>query len=135
MILASILERETRNADEAPIVAGILTNRLQISMALQTDATVQYAVANLKFKNQNLKLENWWVQPTKEDLKIDSPFNTYKFAGLPPAPISSPGLIMLKAAANPSDTDYLYYIHDSEGVIHFAKTLKDHNANVRKYLR
>jgi UPF0755 protein len=67
-------------------------------------------------------------------LAINSPYNTYKFAGLPPGPISNPGESSLEAAFNPSETDYLYYIHDNEGQIHYAKTLAEHNANVAKYL-
>ncbi len=135
LVLASILERETKTDAERPVVAGILVNRLDIGMALQVDATVQYAVANSKFKLQISNPSNkWWEPLTKDDLSINSPYNTYKFPGLPPGPISNPGLSSLKAAFNPETTDYLYYIHDSDGQIHYAKTLEEHNANIRKYL-
>ncbi len=124
--LASIIERETKTAIERPIVAGILLNRLESGMPLQVDAAVQYAVGDSK---------NWWPILSKTDLDINSPYNTYKFAGLPPAPIASPGLSSLKAAFEPSATDFWYYIHDSEGQIHYARTLTEHNANIAKYLR
>ena len=130
--LASIIERETKTDTERPIVAGVLLNRLKIGMALQADAATQYAIGS---KNCKGKTEcDWWVPLTREDLEINSPYNTYKFQGLPPAPIASPGLSSLKAAINPTETDYYYYIHDPSGQIHFAKTLDEHNANVRKYL-
>ncbi len=123
--LASLLERETKTDAERPVVAGILLNRLNAGMPLQVDAAVQYAVGTSK---------NWWPILSLADLKINSPYNTYKFAGLPPAPIASPGLSSLKAAFAPTASDYWYYIHDSEGIIHYAKTLAEHNANIAKYL-
>ena len=130
--LASIIERETKTNDERPAVAGILLNRLEIGMGLQADATVQYAVATL---NCRAGVEcNWWPVLTGNDLSINSPFNTYRFRGLPPSPIASPGLSSLKAAANPEETDFLYYLHDAQGSIHYAETLTEHNENVRKYL-
>jgi UPF0755 protein len=125
VILASLLERETKTDAERPIVAGIILNRIRIGMALQVDASVQYAVGTSK---------DWWPILSLVDLKINSSYNTYKFAGLPPAPIANPGLSSLKAAFNPATTDYLYYIHDSAGQIHYAKTLSEHNANIAKYL-
>ncbi len=133
--IASIVERETKTDVERPIVAGILLNRLNIGMGLQADATVQYVVGE---ENCEMKIENcssWWPVLTLNDLEIDSPYNTYKYTGLPPTPIANPGTSSLKAAVFPEETDYLYYIHDSEGTIHYAKTLSEHNANVRKYLR
>lgn len=132
--LASIIERETKTDEERPVVSGILLNRIRIGMGLQADATVQYAVAA---ENCKLKIEscpNWWPVLIKEDLSINSPFNTYKFRGLPPAPIANPGRSSLKAAVKPQASDYLYYLHDAEGQIHYARTLSEHNENVRKYL-
>jgi len=123
--LASLLERETKTDLERPVVAGILLNRIEIGMPLQVDAAVQYAVGTSK---------DWWPILSLADLKIKSPYNTYENTGLPPAPIANPGLSSLKAAFNPATTDYLYYIHDSTGQIHYATTLTEHNANVRKYL-
>ena len=132
--LASIIERETKIGEERSIVAGILMNRLNIGMALQADAAVQYAVSNAKCQILNAKCNDWWPILTLEDLQIDSPFNTYKYQGLPPSPISNPGLSSIEAAVKPADTEYIYYIHDPEGNIHYAKTLAEHNENVRKYL-
>jgi UPF0755 protein len=94
-------------------------------MPLQVDASVQYAVGTPK---------NWWPILTLEDLKTASAFNTYKNAGVPPSPISNPGISSLKAMFNPEKSEYLYYIHDPTGQIHYAKTLSEHNANIAKYL-
>jgi len=123
--MASLIERETKGDAERPIVAGIIMNRLEIGMALQVDASVQYAVGTSK---------DWWPILRLADLNINSPYNTYKFAGLPPTPIANPGLSSLTAAFNPAETDYMYYIHDSTGQIHYASSLSEHNANVAKYL-
>lgn len=123
--MASLLERETKTDAERPIVAGIIMNRLEAGMPLQIDASVQYAVGTTK---------NWWPILTLDNLKINSPYNIYKYKGLPPAPIASPGLSSLKAAFNPEENDYWYYIHDPKGQIHYARTLAEHNANIAKYL-
>lgn len=125
VILASVVEREAKFDQDRPLVAGILVNRLNIGMALQADSTVQYAKGTP---------DNWWKTPKKEDLKINSPFNTYNFAGLPPSPIANPGLPSLEAAANPADTPYLYYLSDKEGKMHYAKDLEEHNRNIQEYL-
>jgi UPF0755 protein len=125
VILASLLERETKTDTERPIVAGILINRLNLGMPLQVDASVQYAVGTPA---------DWWPIITLNDLKVNSLYNTYKYAGLPPAPIANPGLSSFKAALNPAQTDYLYYISDTSGQIHYAKTLAEQNANIAKYL-
>lgn len=125
IVLASILERETKTDAERPIVAGILINRLNAAMPLQVDAAVQYAVGTSK---------NWWPTLTLDDLSVKSAFNTYKNQGLPPAPIASPGISSIKGALNPQANDYWYYIHDGSGQIHYAKTLAEHNANIAKYL-
>ncbi len=132
--LASIIERETKTDEERPVVAGILLKRLDSGVALQVDASVQYALAseNCKLKIENC--ENWWPVILRADLEINSPYNTYKFTGLPPAPIANPGFSSLSAAANPSDSEYWYYIHDPDGDIHYAKDLNGHNANIRRYL-
>ncbi len=132
--LASILERETVTDEERPIVAGILKNRIDIGMGLQADATVQYALASSKCKTPTADCE-WWPRPlTREDITLDSPYNTYKYRGLPPGPIASPGISSLRAAINPATTDFLYYLHDPKGQVHYASTLEEHNANVSKYL-
>lgn len=134
LIVASLLERETVNDVEKAVVAGILYKRLKNGWPLQVDATVQYASASLRCKN-NLGDCSWWQQVTKDDLAASSKFNTYKFSGLPPAPIANAGLASLKAAINPEDSPYWFYIHDSSGVIHYARNLEEHNLNVNKYLK
>jgi UPF0755 protein len=133
VVLASLIEREAITDEERPVVAGILYNRLENDWPLQVDAAVQYAVSSAKCKGQNAKCDNWWPILTKQDLEIDSPYNTYKYPGIPPAPIANPGLESLKAAANPVTSDYYFYIH-SGGKIYYAKTLEEHNTNVRRYL-
>jgi UPF0755 protein len=125
IVLASLLERETKTDAERPIVAGILIKRLNSDWPLQIDATVQYAVGTPK---------NWWPILTLDDLSIKSAFNTYKNQGLPPFPIANPGISSIKAVLNPVESDYWYYIHDNSGQIHYAKTLAEHNANIAKYL-
>lgn len=126
VILASIVEREARSDGARKMVASILLKRFKIGMALNADATVQYALGYQKREN------SWWKKNlTLDDLKVDSPYNTYIHAGLPPTPISNPGLSSLKAVASAdSTTPYLYYYHDSKGNSHYAKTLEEHNQNV-----
>lgn len=126
VIIASLIEREALIDEEKPIIASVIANRLKDGMPLEIDATLQY----IKGKDLTGK---WWSIPTVEDKKIASEFNTYKNAGLPPFPISNPGLEAIKAALNPQTSNYYYYIHDSDGNVHFAKTLKEHNANINKY--
>jgi UPF0755 protein len=127
--LASIIERESRSNEERPIIAGILLNRLKEGMPLQVDATVQYA------KGYDSGNNTWWPQVTIDDYKsVDSPYNTYLHTGLPPGPISNPGLESIRAAAGPANTPYLYYLHDTNGKIHYAKTGEQHNTNIQKYL-
>lgn len=125
VILASMLERETKTDAERPIVAGIILNRLNSGWPLQIDATNQYAVGTSK---------NWWPILTLNDLEIESKYNTYKNTGYPATPIANAGISSLRASANPESSDYFFYIHDPNGVIHYAKTLSEHNANIRKYL-
>jgi UPF0755 protein len=133
VVLASIIERETKTKQERSIVAGILIKRLENDWPIQADATVQYAVASNNCKG---KIDcDWWPILTREDLEIDSSHNTYKYSGLPTSPICNPGIISIKAALNPESSPYWYYIHDPEGKIHYAKTLKEHNANIVKYLK
>ena len=127
--LASLLEREAKTKTDRQMVAGIINNRLKIGMALQIDATVQYARDS---KNHPAK---YWQVLSKTDLKINSPFNTYLNPGLPPSPICNPSLDSIYAAINPTSSDYIYYIHGTDGKMYFAKTLAEHNSNVSKYLR
>ncbi len=129
VILASLIEREARGAEQMRQVSGILHNRIKDGMALNVDATLQY------LKGYDKAQQSWWVPPLAVDKQVDSPFNTYKNAGLPPKPIANPGLDAIKAALNPAKTDNYYYLHAPDGSIHYGKTLDEHNANVQKYLR
>lgn len=123
IILASLIEAETNGNDDREMISGIIQNRLRINMALQIDASVRYALSK-------------FTEPlTYADLKVDSPYNTYTNRGLPPGPIGNPGLSSIEAALNPSKTDYLYYLHDEDGTIHYAKTFEEHKQNISKYLR
>ncbi len=125
--LASIVQREAGGPSDMPIIAGILWNRLLIGQKLQADATIQYA----KGKTNGV----WWPIVTPSDIKeIDSPYNSYKNAGLPPHPISNPGIDAIKAALNPEETDCIYYLHDSHGQIHCSVTYEEHLENIEKYL-
>jgi len=126
--LASIIQREAGGKDDMPLIAGILWNRLNQDMNLEVDATVQYARGKAE--------AGWWAPVTSEDIQnIDSPYNTYKYKGLPPFPISNPGLDAIEAVLHPAETDCLYYLHDSNRQIHCAKTFEEHKANVEQYLR
>jgi len=133
LIMASLLERETITDDERPVVAGILFKRLEADWPLQVDAAVQYGVASSNLDSSGTTDEYWPIL-TSEDIDSDSKYNTYKYPGLPPAPISNPGISALEAAVAPEDSEYWYYIHDPDGNIHYAVTLEQHNENVRKYL-
>jgi UPF0755 protein len=122
--LASIVEKETGHADERPRVAAVYTNRLKIGMGLQCDPTVIYALERAGRYDGNL---------TREDLQFDSPYNTYRYAGLPPGPIASPGRASLHAAAAPEAVPYLYFVSKNDGSHAFATTLDEHNRNVQEY--
>lgn len=133
LILASLIEREALADSERPIIAGVLLNRLNNGWPLQVDATVQYAKTSSSCR---ILTCDWWPNNiTRADLEIDSPYNTYKNQGLPPAPISNPSFTTLKSAYNPAKTPYWFYLHEPTGEIHFAKTIEEHNANVAKYLK
>lgn len=122
LIVASMVEREAQKDEDRYLIAGVIYNRLKIGMRLDIDATVRFVVNN-------------WKDPlTKADLTIDSPYNTRKYAGLPPGPICNPGLASIKAALHPTQHKYYYYLTDREGVTHYAKTLEEHNQNKVKYL-
>lgn len=127
LVLASLVEREAKLAADRPVVASVLLNRLELGMKLDIDATVQYVLG---------KPGNWWPKDlTSEDIKIKSSYNTYTNAGIPPGPICNPGLSAIQAVLNPAKTDYLFYVSDKTGAIHFAKTLEEHNQNVAKYIK
>lgn len=122
--LASLVEKETAKPEERPIVAAVYENRLRVGMLLQCDPTVIYALERAGRYHGNIH---------KDDLQIDSPYNTYRVAGLPPGPIASPGRASLAAAVAPADADYLYFVSRNDGSHEFAKTLADHNRNVQKF--
>jgi UPF0755 protein len=107
LTVASLIEKEASNPEERPLVASVIYNRIRQDMPLQIDATVQYALERPK---EELSLA---------DLKVDSPYNTYKNIGLPPGPICSPGRQSLEAAINPAQTDHLYYVLKPNGEEHF----------------
>ncbi len=131
--LASIVERETRTDDERPTVAGIFFNRLDIGMSLQADATVQFAKTNAVCAS--LVDCNWWEPVLRGDLEFyNSPYNTYTTVGIPPSPIASPGLSSLQAVINPEQSDYLFYLHDEGGNIHYGRDLDEHNRNKTRYI-
>jgi UPF0755 protein len=120
--LGSIVEREARDRKESPTIAGVYTNRLDIGMKLDADPTVQYALGD-------------WKELSLPDLEVDSPYNTYRVAGLPPTPICSPGQAALEGAAKPERNPYFYFVakNDGTGDHAFAKTLEEHEANRVKY--
>lgn len=122
VIMASILEEEARTTESRRTIAGILWKRLSIGMPLQVDAAFLY----INGKNT--------YQLTVDDLAIDSPYNTYKYAGLPPGPITNPGLDSIIAAATPVKSKYLYYLSDRKGAIYYAATFEEHKVNKEKYL-
>ncbi len=128
IILASLLEREARTLKSKQIIAGILLNRLSINMALQVDATAQYA------RDTKINPKNYWEPISKDNLKINSPFNTYLSPGLPPSPICNPGYDSIYAAYHPVDSDYIYYITGKNGQMYYGTTLEEHNQNIAKYL-
>lgn len=121
--MASLVERETGRRDERGAIAGIFYNRLRRGMALQCDPTVVYA----------LELAGRWRgQLLLRDLRFDSPYNTYRYRGLPPGPIANPGRAALEAALVPEETEYLYFVSDNEGGHWFSRTLAEHNRNVAR---
>lgn len=129
MVLASIVEREGRTNEDRPIIAGILQKRLKEDWPLQADATLQYALGYQSYE------KSWWKKSlTNEDKKFKSPYNTYLHTGLPPLPIANPGISSITSVIYPKDTENWYYIHDTDGKAHYAKTIEEHEQNIRTYL-
>jgi UPF0755 protein len=124
--MASVVEKETSVAEERPEVAGVFYNRLQKNMVLATDPSVIYAA---------LLSNRYRGTIYASDLQFDSPYNTYRYAGLPPGPICSPGKAALEAALHPASTDYLYFVSDNQGHHRFSRTAGEHARNVAAYRR
>jgi UPF0755 protein len=120
--VASLVEREAKAEADRPLIAGVIYNRLHLNVPLEVDATIEYALPEHK------------RELSYADLKIDSPYNTYLYAGLPPTPIANPGRPSMEAALHPSKTDFLYYVYCGNGRHVFAKTLAEHQANVARCL-
>ena len=123
LTLASVIEKEAQVKSERPRIASVFHNRLKKKWRLQADPTVLYALGNPK------------RLLTKTDLRVDSPYNTYKHRGLPPGPIANPGIDSIRAALRPEKTDYFYFVAIGEGKHHFSKTLSEHNRMIRKIRR
>lgn len=128
IILASILEREANTPESMQIVSGILQNRLEIGMALQADATIEYVV-----ETPLGELPAGQLAATLREL--DSPYNTYLYPGLPPTPIGNPGLDAITAALQPAKTEYFYYVTDEAGTFYYSETYDEHLDNIELYLR
>lgn len=130
--LASIVEREAATASERPIIASVFLNRLKAGIPLQADPTVQFAIASTD--NASVAKYGWWKKElTLDDLKFDSPYNTYTNAGLPRGPISNPGLDSIQAVVRPAQTNFLFFVAKNDGTHVFAETLDEHLRNVAKY--
>ena len=112
---------------DMPLIAGVIWNRLENDQRLQLDASIQYAKGKIDGQ--------WWSVVTGTDIKnIDSPYNNYKYSGLPPTPIANPGLKAIDAVLNPTKTDCIFYLHDRSREIHCAVTYEEHLENIEKYL-
>lgn len=122
--LASIIEKETSIAEERPIISAIFRNRLRRGMLLQCDPTLIYALKRENLYQGNIR---------KRDFEFDSPFNTYRYKGLPPGPIANPARESLIAALHPADSDYLYFVSKNNGEHHFSRTLREHQRAVIRY--
>ncbi len=123
LTLASIVKGETNNVEEMPRIAGVYHNRLRIGMRLQADPTIQYI------------LPGGWRRLLYEDLEIESPYNTYRYARLPPGPINNPGKNAIIAVLYPEEHKYLYFVANGKEDHNFSKTLNEHSSNVREYRR
>jgi UPF0755 protein len=130
IIMASIVEREYRRAEEAPLIASVFYNRLEYNIGLESCATLEYIITDIQDKPHPEFL-------TAEDKRIDSPYNTYKWAGLPPGPISSPGGVALNAAFHPADTPFYYFLlkDPQTGEHYFSENLQEHNWAKYYYLK
>ncbi|MBI3583907.1 MAG: endolytic transglycosylase MltG [Nitrospinae bacterium] len=128
--LASLIEKETGNEVEKPIISAVFHNRFKKRMRLQCDPTVIYALLLKGLKEKKIIYDG---NIRKEDLSIDSPYNTYRYAGLPPGPIANPGKSSIHAAIHPSVSKYIYFVSKNDGSHHFSSTIEEHNRAVRTY--
>lgn len=128
--LASLIEKETGNESEKPIISAVFHNRFKKRMRLQCDPTVIYALLLKGLKEKKMTYDG---NIRKEDLSIDSPYNTYRYAGLPPGPIANPGKSSIRAAIHPSVSKYIYFVSKNDGSHHFSSTIEEHNRAVRLY--
>lgn len=139
LIMASIIEREAKFDEDRAKIAGVFKNRLRAKMKLEADPTVFYANDNIKIKNLSearlVKYDYWGKIAFADYLNINSPYNTYVSAGLPPAPMCNPGIKSIEAAQSPDENDYLFFLQASDGTTYYAKTSADHDANKKKYLK
>ena len=126
VILASIVEKEAQADGERPLIAGVYRNRLDRGIGLYADPTIIFAL-----KQQG----TWDGDIRRRDLDLDSPYNTYRYPGLPPGPICSPGLASIQAATQPANVPYLYFVSRNDGTHVFAETLREHNRNVDEWQR
>jgi UPF0755 protein len=124
VILASVIEKETGLSEERPVIASVFWNRLRIGMPLQSDPTIIYALELAGRFDGNLR---------RSDLELDSPYNTYRYPGLPPGPIASPGEASIRAVLEPLSTSFLYFVSRNDGSHHFSSTYPEHMNAVRKY--
>ena len=124
--LASIIQREAAGPQDMRIISGIIWNRMAKGMSLELDATLQYVKGSE---------DNWWPIVKSKDKYLDSPYNTYKYKGIPPGAISNPSIDAINAAFNPQKTDCIFYLHDANRKIHCSKTYEGHLANIDAYLR
>ncbi len=139
LIIASIVEREAKLDEDRPKIAGVFFNRLKINLALEADPTVQYARDSDQIRaldSKQIAPYQFWRPTTLElNRSYDSQYNTYLVRGLPPGPISNPGLASLQAAVNPARHDFFYFFNLANGTTIYSKTLAEHNANKAKHLR
>jgi len=123
LVLASLIEKEAYKPEDRRLISGVLWNRLEIDMPLQVDAVFEYIIDKNTY------------EVTLEDLEVDSPYNTYQNKGLPPGPITNPGLDSIRAALNPTPNEYLFYLADREGNTYYSENFEGHKANKARYIR